>query len=396
MGISEAKEEEVNVSRISLSVPNVPSASSRTPSSRRRQLPTPFSNPRRTLKLEKETRSTLYSLCLTSHTFLHLAQPLLFNFIRFDRFETVAQVVENNQGNDLLSLIRSVKLGDLDIYDEARFEQFGQLYQLVETFWSRTKEIEEVSAYAYSDEWILTGLSGQNLRRLYLGNTDSDAASLPNAEFVSLEVLGLASGYTLRDLDPRYYPSLRHLFVDDQEGELEPEEEEVIRNFGSQLDSLGLLCDIYNLSPSSDTLVEASSLLVTLPWHWPEKLSPGGPSLVNLRINISSVLLSPPKTSSECSSSLALIGSHLGSSIQFSRLETVYLPPIESLPLSYRTDAIVNSIKQLVLICRSRNVEVIYEEQSDQMTGESQISEEFMRRMTRKRLEREAKLFKEE
>ncbi|GAA5975186.1 hypothetical protein JCM5350_000172 [Sporobolomyces pararoseus] len=249
----------------------------------------PFSSPRRTLDLEKETRSTLYSLCLTSHTFCRIAQPLLFNFIRFDREETITQL--------------------------------------------RT------------------------------------------------------------DLTPSRFPSLRHVFLDDEDLELE---EEVFGKFRPQLDSLGLLYDAYSANAFGDTLPQAPSILVTLPWHWWEKLSPGGPPLVNLRISISSLLLSPPSTRSDCSSALREIGSYLASSTQFSQLEAVYLPPIGSLPPGYLTHAVIESVLQLVSICRSRHVEVIYEEQSDQIEGECRISEEFMRRMTRKRIEREMELSKEE
>lgn len=153
-------------------------------------------------------------------------------------------------------------------------------------------------------------------------------------------------------LDPCRFPSLRHVFLDDEDVYLCSEVKEVIRNFSSQLDSFALFYDVYDSIHARDTLLEASSLLVTLPWHWSEKLSPGGPSLVNLRISISGLLLSPPNTSSDCPSALTLIGSYLASSIQFSRLQTVYLPPIESLPAEYRTDAVVESIEQLVSICK--------------------------------------------
>jgi hypothetical protein len=71
-------------------------------------------------------------------------------------------------------------------------------------------------------------------------------------------------------------------------------------------------------------------------------------------------------------------------------LESVYLPPFNSLPRNDADGTITTSLRQLVQACQDRKIEVVFEEQPDKTKAENLISEEFMRRMTKKRIKSEA------
>lgn len=80
----------------------------------------------------------------------------------------------------------------------------------------------------------------------------------------------------------------------------------------------------------------------------------------------------------------------LQDSNRFARLEVIYLPPSSSLVQDYTTGEIITSIEKVALAAKNRKIEVILEEQSDDVAGECQVSEAFMRRMTQRRIAREA------
>jgi len=73
-------------------------------------------------------------------------------------------------------------------------------------------------------------------------------------------------------------------------------------------------------------------------------------------------------------------------------LESIYLPSLNYLPVDDVDGNITASLQSLARCCQSRNIEVVYEEQSDENKAECQSSEEFMRRMTMKRIEKEVLL----
>jgi len=85
------------------------------------QLPS-FSSYRRTRELEDETRSTLYNLCITSHIFRQIAQPLLFSFARIWNDEHISRLVENNSQTDHLKHVRVLAFDNEAYTRQAPFE----------------------------------------------------------------------------------------------------------------------------------------------------------------------------------------------------------------------------------------------------------------------------------
>ncbi|GAA5971170.1 hypothetical protein JCM3765_006159 [Sporobolomyces pararoseus] len=211
---------------------------------------------------------------------------------------------------------------------------------------------------------------------------------MPYLEIAGLYDVCISSGSHLA----QGFPSVRHFTFDNSECKISEEDAALFTCLASQLDSIVLLSDFYSILPSRASAVPIPSILVTLPRIWSDNFTNGTSSAVNLRLQVSDICLALADRS-ECSKSISNFTSGLD---QYPQLETVYLPPIESLPSEYRTESVISALHQFSLECQNRNIEVICEEQSDQINGESQISEEFMRRMTRKRIEKEAAAAAEE
>jgi hypothetical protein len=128
-------------------------------------------------------------------------------------------------------------------------------------------------------------------------------------------------------------------------------------------------------------------MLISLPWKWWRDFAEKGTRVVHLRLLISNVF----DSSSDpvlCARAVEEMALSLADRTHYPQLESVYLPPLDSLPPDYRDPRIVHSLRSLSPACQSRSIEVVFEEQSDKDKAESQISEEFMRRMTKKKIER--------
>ncbi|GAA5983848.1 hypothetical protein JCM5350_007573 [Sporobolomyces pararoseus] len=358
----------------------------------------PFSSYRRTRGLEKEIRSTLYCLSLTSQTFRQIAQPLLFASIQITSHETLSLLVDNNAKNGYQGSIRTVHYEEAhwlppEPGDEEEEEAFSQLFRKFALYADR---IEELAVYFGFDR--IQAVPVSNLKRLFLSDLRLDRVpTMPCLEVLGLHSVIINSGIQVA----QSFTAVRHLNYESGDDEPSREGTAFLTCLAPQLDSIAVVSYNYpEVLPETSTL-PLTSILVTLPWEcWDDfayylELSTGGTPLVNLRIHISSY--TPPfEGPSECSSVLSKIGSYFASSTQFPQLATVYLPPVDSLPSDYRTDPVISALRQLSLECQNRNIEVFYEEQSDKMDRVNQVSEEFMRRMTKKRIRREAKLSKEE
>ncbi|GAA5912553.1 uncharacterized protein JCM6883_005943 [Sporobolomyces salmoneus] len=127
-----------------------------------------------------------------------------------------------------------------------------------------------------------------------------------------------------------------------------------------------------------------ASILVNLPWHWLDEVIDAESSIVNLPVLVSGIVSST--SARRCSTELTVLAFLLKDPRRFTRLESIYLPPSRSLVSEYHTIDVVASIRMVTLAAKDRNIEVVIEEQSEDLAAECQISEEFMRRMTQRRM----------
>ncbi|GAA5892575.1 uncharacterized protein JCM6883_007402 [Sporobolomyces salmoneus] len=210
---------------------------------------------------------------------------------------------------------------------------------------------------------------------------------MSNLKLPSLEVLGLL--YVEFETEPvewTIFPSLRHLLFNGDDGLLD-----ALSNLLPQLDTLTIMSDDFDEARFTQTLsFPSEKILINHPWTWPdEDLLGAEDSLVHFRLLVNDIWDSgtlPDGPMADAFTSL------LTSKNRFPRLNTIYLPPAGSLPEYYDEDkeGISAALERLAYACQKRNVEVVFEEQSDKLGSECQVSEEFMRRMTQRRIEREA------
>lgn len=71
------------------------------------------------------------------------------------------------------------------------------------------------------------------------------------------------------------------------------------------------------------------------------------------------------------------------------KLESIYLPPLDALGTSTQPISVRQAVDRLILACQNRNIDVVHEEQPANIKAETQLSEAFMRRMTKEKVERE-------
>ncbi|GAA5893486.1 uncharacterized protein JCM6883_003534 [Sporobolomyces salmoneus] len=367
----------------------------------------PFSSPHRTECLEAETRQTLCSLCLSSRVFLEIAQPLLFGFVRINEYNAIrilSRLIDNS-GNDRLTFIRKVFYEDY----AGEYLKKGErkvLKSLLGRFYSLASEVEEVVICSdYDSLQSIPGMSFR-LKRLFLHRVRVNWYAMSYTTFPSLEVLGFCCHpFDSQPPAATTFPSLRHLIFDSEETHqvfhLEP--------FLATLDSIILRPDSFLEACSAfGTKFPIDKVLVNWPWFWPLSDTEEEEFVVNLRLLLphspgrgSDDLSSESDELSSDSDELSSDGSDLQEVIDyftscfedehsFPRLETIYLPPVDPLAAKYDRGKSQAAFECLVSACRERNVEVILEEQSETLNVECQLSDEFMKRMTRKRITRES------
>jgi hypothetical protein len=117
-----------------------------------------FSSYRRTLQLENETRLALYNLCLASHTFRQIAQPLLYRFIRIESGKQFQELLGSNGSSYHLEHVNTLAIGhEVDIttlWSESReFRSF--LREIIEIIVHYQEDI-------YQGEFVPQCLSGSS------------------------------------------------------------------------------------------------------------------------------------------------------------------------------------------------------------------------------------------
>ncbi|GAA5892664.1 uncharacterized protein JCM6883_007432 [Sporobolomyces salmoneus] len=332
-----------------------------------------FTSHLQTQKFEGKTRSILCSLSLTSRVFREIAQPLLYNFVRIPRgktIKTLSLLVEHGKKNNRLSSTQTIVFGML----------LSAVQQLISS----------------SNLWNLDKFHGSNLSRIFLNGVKLESSSLSCLSFPSVKVLGLYGSYNdvifPDPLPAAIFPSLRHLGFDNDRMMLRPEETLTLVALLPQLDSLTLRVDIFSHAVLEIPSLPLASILVDVPVgdgveDVVGQVEEEEPSIVNLRL----LALDPFRDGSICKPSLEFYASLLENPNRFARLEAIYLPSLSSLLEEYRTDAkTLAVVEHVALAARKRNIRVVVEEQSDYLTGECQISEDFMTRMTQKRIARDA------
>ncbi|GAA5892374.1 uncharacterized protein JCM6883_007336 [Sporobolomyces salmoneus] len=158
-----------------------------------------------------------------------------------------------------------------------------------------------------------------------------------------------------------------------------------------RMDSSIITADVFVEVHFKLSSLSLASILVNLAWNRLPEAQQAESSIVNLRLLLSDILnpRPTPTSATSCSSTLNWFAFLLQDPYHFARLELLYLPTLSCLSPKYQTDEIITSIGNVALAAKNRNVLVVFEEQSDQMKGESQVSEDFMRRMTQRRIGRE-------
>ncbi|GAA5899902.1 uncharacterized protein JCM6883_006029 [Sporobolomyces salmoneus] len=344
----------------------------------------PFSSQRRTEELEKEVRCTLYSLSLTSRVLREIAQPLLYNFIRVQRrrnAETLSLLVDQGSKNGALSSTRTIVFERPGVEEEETY--FGDSAYLLNEVPTLLSALEQL--IISSNLWSLHKFNRSSLSRVFLNGIDLDTMSISGLIFPSLEFVALYS-VTLRfgPLPATSFPKLRRFAFD--KDELADEDAATLTALAPQMDSITLMSDIFRDALSDLPTLPLARTLVNLPWHWIEEVRPAESSTVNVRLLVCDIF---SEKESHCTGYLDSFASLLKTTREFASLESLYLPPSSSLSPNFRTNEIITSMENVALAAKDRNIEVIFEEQSNQLRGECQVSEEFMRRMTERKITRE-------
>jgi len=191
------------------------------------------------------------------------------------------------------------------------------------------------------------------------------------------------------ELGSSNFPSLRHLAYDDCNATLARGTAASIASLAPQLDSLLLVFDIaldflqHRPSfPLKSTLID---YLDGLLYRFPIQDRPieyvrfYGHNLVGTDQEVTSAL-----------EGLSVIAGVIEDSTQCRQLRTVYLPPLVTLDAPDMSIPVRQAVDRLLLACQNRKVETVHEEQPTGIRAETQMSEEFMRRMAKERIEREA------
>ncbi|GAA6005018.1 hypothetical protein JCM11491_002308 [Sporobolomyces phaffii] len=338
-----------------------------------------FSDPRRTFTLERASRSTLYSLCLTSHTFRDIAQPILFAFVGLEYYDGVARLstlIENNRGNNFLSYIRSVVFAMTN-----KREMYTRLLSMMSSADNRVDQL-----VIYSHPVTLQDFSGMHLTRLFLASSRLELGRSTSWTLPNLEVLGLYDvDHGLELLDSPALPSLRHLVWDHGDGTMLDSGAAALCRRLSSLDSITLVCDIFYNLPRAPSIRFTNVLVSTAGYRF-GPVGEDRSSIVHMRVTVTDWdgVVYGATAWSEYTDAITRFVQEPG---EMAELETVYLPSISTLPPGLDVDSVRNSISQLVAACQRRKVEIVFEGQSEDRAPECQVSEEFMRRMTRKRLD---------
>ncbi|GAA5902233.1 uncharacterized protein JCM6883_001339 [Sporobolomyces salmoneus] len=241
---------------------------------------------------------------------------------------------------------------------------------------------------SYSGFRTLEQFHGSNLSRVFLNGVKIDTEAIAGLIFPSLQILGLHAVFFRPDpLPAASFPALRHLGFDNKGVALVDEEKTTLISLLPQLHSMILVSDVLLRAMPVIPSLPLASILVNHPWPLSGELDGLESGVVNLRLLLADTLGIILETS--CGSMIDSFVSLLRDPHQFACLKSVYLPSRDALPIQCQTPDILAAIDNVARAAKDRNVLVVIEEQSERPTGECQISEDFRRRMTLKRVEKD-------
>lgn len=181
------------------------------------------------------------------------------------------------------------------------------------------------------------------------------------------------------------FPSLRHFAF---EGDSAQQVENLLGKFALQLDTVFLDFEPFVVLrrprhqpdfPVDKVLVEISIDYITGDWGQEEDL------VHHFRIDCAQYRFRVED--------LEDLEEVIGDDSRYRNLETLYLPPLETIDDGGDSSQVDRCATAMLLACRNRGIEVVYETAGDRTTVDGLLSKDFMKRMTEKRAskEREAK-----
>ncbi|GAA5841532.1 hypothetical protein JCM5353_006609 [Sporobolomyces roseus] len=336
--------------------------------------------------LENPHRHELLSLCLTSKIFRQIAQPLLFAVVSFegpteDIEPGLKRLVKADQQSRLLQDVRLLLLKGKSAVNRL-WTSTGVLVDLIQAC---TLLEEMICTLCTLQVKILTGSS---LRKLCLTDTDFERQvttfCLPSLHSLSL----VDVDFPEQGFSSTNFPSLRHFAYDQHEGVLSDAAGRTLVALAPQLISIVLLVDIAKAITVFDTSFPLHSVLVDhLSGNLDYMNEYARDRISHARIRIDVAL------TANCSATVVGVNQTslvIEEHTKCRKLESIYLPPLDSLETSTRPISVRQAVDRLILACQERSIEIVHDEQPTKLQAETQLSEEFMRRMTKKRMERES------
>jgi len=226
------------------------------------------------------------------------------------------------------------------------------------------------------------------LRKLCLTDTDFERQvntfCLPSLHSLSL----VDVDFPEQGFSSTNFPSLRHFAYDQHEGVLSDAAGRTLVALAPQLISIVLLVDIAKAITVFDTSFPLHSVLVDhLSGNLDYMNEYARDRISHARIRIDVAL------TANCSATVVGVNQTslvIEEHTKCRKLESIYLPPLDSLETSTRPISVRQAVDRLILACQERSIEIVHDEQPTKLQAETQLSEEFMRRMTKKRMERES------
>ena len=235
--------------------------------------------------------------------------------------------------------------------------------------------------------FVLTPLT-TDLKKLYINRSSLDGLDssflLPSLDTLALvKVILPDAGF-----GPQNFPSLRHFTYDDYDG-LDVMATRTIASFSTQLDSLLLIQDLVSDLFEHHPSFPCHLLLVDYLYRYYTDFPMNEARTRQVRLNIGDIA-DVDWDSERAIGAMTHFAARLEDTTVYPHLHTVYLPLLDRVKDDERPLEVHQAVDRLILACRNRKIEVVHEEQPTGILAETQLSEEFLRRMTKERIEREA------
>jgi len=227
---------------------------------------------------------------------------------------------------------------------------------------------------------LLTEGSTVDLRKLCLTDTDF-VRPVTSFCLPSLHSLSLVNvNFPEQAFSSTNFPSLRHFAYDQHDGRLDKGAAETLVAFVAQLDSVGLVYDVLGKLVKRDPSFPVHSVLVDYFNDTHEAFRTTTEHTKHARI-----LIGPSCEALAVEDICQVIENHA----KCRQLKALYLPPLQYLENSTKPLSLRQAVDLLILTCQKRDIEIVHEEQPTGIRAETQLSEEFMRRRTKERVQRE-------